>query len=75
MDAVLGDTQLSGNVMFRYSSVCYDDVMNHGDGLCGGSEWSSRLSLPRLNSAAHLFTMLYEGASFPNVITKDLLGC
>ena len=28
MDAVLGDTHLSGNVMLPYSYVCHDDVMN-----------------------------------------------
>ena len=33
MVAVLGDAQLSGNVMFHYSSVCHDDVMNLGKGL------------------------------------------
>ena len=33
MDAVLGDTQLSGNVMLRYSSVCHDDIINLGNGL------------------------------------------
>ena len=36
MDAVLGDTQLSGNVMLHYLSVYHDDVMNCGIGtLCG----------------------------------------
>ena len=33
MDAFLGDTQLSGNVIIRYSSVCHDDVMNLDNGL------------------------------------------
>ena len=42
MDVVLGDTQLSGNVMFRFSSVCHDDVMNLGNGLlCGDGDWLS----------------------------------
>ena len=36
MDAVLGDTQLSGIVMLCYSSVCHDDVMNIGNGLLSG---------------------------------------
>ena len=43
MNAVLGDTQLSGSVMLRYSSVCYDDVMNRGNALlCGEGDWPSR---------------------------------
>ena len=40
MDAVLKDTQPSGNVMFRYSSVCHDDVMHLGNcQLCGDADW------------------------------------
>ena len=40
MDAVLGDAQLSGNVMLRYLSVCHDDVMNFDNGLlCGDVDW------------------------------------
>ena len=36
MVAVLGDTQIIGNVMFNYWSLCHDDVMNLGKGLqCG----------------------------------------
>ena len=43
MDAFLGETQLSGIVMLRYSSVYYDDVMNLGEGLlCGDNDWPSR---------------------------------
>ena len=79
MDAVLGDTKLSGNVMLRYSSVCHDDVTNLSYGLlCDDGEWpsqtgsSSRLSLPRLNSAAHFFIMLYEGAFSPKFTTMSL---
>ena len=46
VDEVLGDTQLSGNVILRYSSVCHDDVMDFGNGvLCGDGDWPSR-SLP-----------------------------
>ena len=42
MGAVLGDTQLRGNVMLRYSSVCHDDVINRGNGhLCGTGDWPS----------------------------------
>ena len=42
IDAILGDTQLSGNVMLRYSSVCHDDVMNLGNGLLfGDGDWPS----------------------------------
>ena len=42
-DVVLRDTQLSGNVMLRYSSVCHEDVMNLGNGLlCGDGDWPSR---------------------------------
>ena len=45
MDAVLGNTSLSGNVMLRYSSVCHDDVMNIGNGLlCGDSDLPSPTS-------------------------------
>ena len=32
---------------------------------------SSRLSLPRLNSASYFFTMLYEGAFSPSVTTMS----
>ena len=43
MDAVLGDAQLSDNIILRYSSVCYGDVMNLGNGLlCGDCDWPSR---------------------------------
>ena len=46
MDAVLGDTQLSGNVMLRYSSVCHDDVTDLGNGLlCGDCHWPSRMGV------------------------------
>ena len=46
MDAVLGDTQLSGNVMLRYSSVCHDDVMNLGnDVLCDDTDWPYRTGI------------------------------
>ena len=46
MDAVLGDTQLSGNVTLHYSSVCHDDVMNLGNGLlCGYGDWPSRMEV------------------------------
>ena len=83
MDAVLGDTQLRGNVILHYSSVCHVHVVNLGNGLlCGDGDWpslggggggglSSRLSLPCLNSASHFFTMLYEGAFFPSVTTMS----
>ena len=37
-----------------------------------GQGSSSRLCLPRLNSATHLFTVAYEGASFPSVATISL---
>ena len=40
MDAVLDDTQLSDNVMLRYSFVCHDDVINLGF-LCGDGDWPS----------------------------------
>ena len=33
---------------------------------------SSRLCLPHLNSATHLFTVAYEGTSFPSVATISL---
>ena len=56
MNAVLEDTQLSGNVMFVYSSVIVSSVLTETD-LRRGS--SSKLSMP-LNSAFHLFTMLFE---------------
>ena len=43
MEVVIGDTQLSGNVMLHYSSVCHDDVMNLGNGLLyGDGDWPSR---------------------------------
>ena len=42
MEAVVGHTQLSGNVILSYSSVCLDDVMNLGNGLlCGDGDWPS----------------------------------
>ena len=34
------------------------------------SSWSSTLSLPLLKSAAHFFTMLYEGDSSPKILMK-----
>ena len=46
MDAILEDTQLSGNVMLRYSSVCPDDVMNLGNDLmCGDGDWPSLMGI------------------------------
>ena len=40
--AVLGHTQLSGNLILRYSSVCHDDIMHIDSGtLCGEGDWSS----------------------------------
>ena len=42
MDAVLGNTQLSGNVglIHRYSSVCHGNVINLGNGLLrGDGDW------------------------------------
>ena len=46
MDVVLGDTQLSGSVILRYSSVCHDDVMNRGNGLlCGDGDWPSQMGV------------------------------
>ena len=43
MDAVLRDTQLSGNVILRYSSLCHDDVMNLDNGLLrGNGDWPSQ---------------------------------
>ena len=33
MDAVLGDTQFSGNVIICYSCVCHEDIMNFNNGL------------------------------------------
>ena len=42
MDAVLGDTQLRGNVILCYSSVCHVHVVNLGNGLlCGDGGWPS----------------------------------
>ena len=42
MAVVLGDTQLSGNVIFRYTSVCHDGVMYLGNGLlCDDRDWPS----------------------------------
>ena len=46
MDAVLGDTQLIGNAILRYSSVCHGDVMNLGNGLlCSDSDWPSLMGV------------------------------
>ena len=42
MNAVLGYTKLSGNVILCYSSVCHDVVMNLDNGLlCGDDDWPS----------------------------------
>ena len=46
MDAVLGDTQLSGNSIHSYSPVCHDDVINLGNGLLyGDGDWPSSTGL------------------------------
>ena len=46
IDAVLGDTELHGSVILRYSSVCIDDVMNFGNGLLCGDGAVGRGILP-----------------------------
>ena len=72
MNVVLGDTQLSGNIMLCYLSVCHDHVMNLGNGLlCGDGDWpsSSSLSLPRLNSASH-----YIKGALSSSVTPSLHG-
>ena len=68
MDVVLGDTQLSHNVMLHYSSVCHDDVINLGNGLlCGDDDRPSVTgvvfqTLPTtFEFSIQFFTMLYEG--------------
>ena len=80
MDAVLGDIQLGGNVMLCSLSICHNDVINLGKVSCVetltgllGQGSSSRLSLPRLNSAAYFFTVLYDGAFSPSVTTMFVL--
>ena len=53
MDVVLGDAQLSYNVIPRYSSVCHDNVMNLVNGLmCGDCGWSSSTGVVFLTTPA-----------------------
>ena len=79
VDVVLGDTQLNGNVILRYSSVYHDDVMNLGNGLlCGDGDWLSPTGVVFQTipgtfefSIPFFFTILYEGAFSPSMITMS----
>ena len=75
MHSFLWNANFTGYISFCNSSVSHYNIMDFIDHFwrCNSDRPSSRLCLPRLNSATHLFTVAYEGASFPSVAIISLL--
>ena len=74
VDDCMGDTQLSGDVILRYSSVCHDDVMNLGnDFLCDDGVWPSPTGVifQTLPATFEFSIPLYEGEFSPSVTTMS----